>query len=133
MKKNQENNWPNKIINFIGWFILLLGIYATIKTSFNFVFYKNKYPTDPVIGPSFLYPKYEEECYEQFNYPLYNEKGEPRKPNKDEEIIREQQTKNCLKKIEKNREITKQNDIWISFMLVFLGGGILLTKKFYLK
>ncbi|GAB4218736.1 MAG: hypothetical protein Fur009_1230 [Candidatus Microgenomates bacterium] len=132
MKKN-DNNWPNKIINFLGWLILLLGIYATIKTSFNFIYFKNKYPTDPVLGPNFSYPKYEEECYEQFNYPLYNEKGLPREPDKAEEKIRRENIKNCLKKIEKNRELTKQNDIWTSFMLIFIGAGILVTKRFYLK
>lgn len=47
--------------------------------------------------------------------------------------MRHEQINNCLKKIEKNREMTKQNDIWTSFMLVFLGTGILITKRFYLK
>lgn len=130
--KNKNNSWPEKVINFLGWLILLVGIYATIKTSFNFFYYK-KYPVDPVIGPGFFYPKYEEECYEQNNYPFFDEKGKPRKPSLEEERLRKENIKNCIKKIDKQREQTKQNDVWISFMLVFLGGGILYTKRFYLK
>ncbi len=130
--KKTENNWPNKIINFISWLDLLLGIYATIKVSFNLIYYK-KYPTDPVLGVNYSYPKYEEQCYAQDNYPLYDEKGQPRKANFEEEKIRQQNIKSCLKEIEKNRETTKQNDIWTAFLLVFVGGGILITKRFYLK
>jgi len=130
--KNNNNSWIEKIINFLGWFILLLGIYAAIKTSFN-IFYYKKYPVDPVIGPAFFYPKYEEECYEQNNYPLYDEKGKLRKPTSEEEKIRKENINNCINKINKQREITKQNDMWTSFMLVFLGVGILYTKKFYLN
>ena len=39
--KNKNNSWPEKVINFLGWLILLVGIYATIKTSFNFFITKN--------------------------------------------------------------------------------------------
>ncbi|GIW62302.1 MAG: hypothetical protein KatS3mg090_0128 [Patescibacteria group bacterium] len=129
---NFVSNWPNKIINFIGWFILLLGIYAVLKTTFNILYYE-KYPTDPVIGFGISYPRYEEECYDQNNYPLYNEKGEIRSPSEQEKRIFQENVKRCLDKLEKNRQINKLNDIWFSFMLVFLGGGILFTKRFYLK
>jgi len=47
--------------------------------------------------------------------------------------MQEKNTKICLERIKKQREQTRENDIWTSFMLVFLGGGILYTKKFYLN
>ena len=92
-------------------------------------FYYKKYP----VGPSFFYSKYEEECHEQNNYPLFDEKGILKKTSLEEERLRKENIKNCIKKIDKQREKTKQNDVWTSFMLVFLGGGILYTKRFYLK
>jgi hypothetical protein len=132
--KNKNNSWPEKVINFLGWFILLVGIYAVIKTTYNHLYLKNNYPLTPVINLNiFSYPDFEENCYQQFSYPYYDDKGKPRPPFKEEKEMQEKNLKICLERIKKQREQTKQNDVWISFMLVFLGGGILYTKRFYLK
>jgi hypothetical protein len=129
--KIKNDSWATKFINLLGWFVLLLGIYSTIRTTFNTLYYK-QYPAHPVIGFG-SYPQFDEECYEQNVYPLYDPAGQVRKPTAEEERIRSENINNCLKKLERVREQTKTNDRWTSFMLVFLGGGILYTKRFYIK
>ena len=132
--KNKNNSWPEKIINFLGYFLLLLGIYASIKTIYNHLYFKTQYPLVPVVNINpFSYYESEENCYQQFSYPYYDDKGKPRQPFKEEKEMQEKNIKICLEKVKKQREQIKQNDVWISFMLVFLGGGILFTKRFYLK
>jgi len=131
--KNKNNSWVEKIINFLGYFLLLLGIYASVKTLYNHLYLK-KYPLTPVINFNiFSYPDFEENCYQQFSYPYYDDKGKPRNPYKEEKELQEKNLKICLERIKKQREETKQNDVWTSFMLVFLGVGILYTKRFYLN
>jgi len=131
---NKNHSWVEKIINFLGYFFLLLGIYASIKTLYNHLYFKNKYPLIPVVSINpFSYYESEENCYQQFSYPYYDDKGKPRPPYKEEKEMQEKNLKICLERIKRQRQQTKQNDIWTSFMLVFLGVGILYTKGFYLK
>lgn len=132
MKKNRKkpNHWIEKLISFLGFFIFLLGIYASLRTGYNFIFLKNNYPTIPVITLNpFPYSSFEEDCYQQFNYPYYNEKGQPREPLKQEKELRQQNINNCLKRIEKQRRETKINDAWTSIFLLFLGGSIIIYSK----
>lgn len=130
MKKNKPNNSIEKLITFFGFFILFLGIYASLRTSFNFIFLKNNYPTISVININpFPYSTYEEDCYQQFNYPYYDDKNRPRKLYKEEEELRDKNIKNCLKRIEKQRRETKINDVWVSVFLLFLGGIIIIYSK----
>lgn len=133
-KTNQNHSWINKIINFIGYLFLLIGIYALIKTSYNFIYLKNNYPITPVIGFNpFGYYQTEEDCYQQFNYPLYDEKGQPREANSFEKKLQQENIKNCLNKIKRQKEENKINDIWTTLFFLILGAGIHLTKRFYLK
>jgi hypothetical protein len=131
MKKN--NLSVNKIINFIGYFFLILGFFALVKISFNFIYYK-EYPLTPVLPFNpFTYYQTEEDCKNQFNYPYYNEKGEIRPPSNDEKKIQEKNLESCLKKVKQDRENNKINDIWTAILFLILGGGINLTKKWYLE
>lgn len=130
MKKNKPNHWIEKLISFLGFFIFLLGIYASLRTGYNVIFLKNNYPTTSVINLNpFPSSSFEEDCYQQFNYPYYDEKGQPRKPYKEEEELRRENIKNCLKRIEKQRKETMINDIWTSIFFLFLGGVILIYSK----
>ena len=120
-KKEKTCEWLSTLINFVGWLFVLIGIYAALKTSFNLIYYKDKYPVNPVIGFSFVYPRYEEDCYRP-PFDLEDDK------EKSQEYIQF-----CINKIKKARKETKQKDIWTSFSFLFIGGGILITKRFYLK
>lgn len=134
-KTNQQNHsWINKLINFLGYFFLILGIYALTKTSFNYIYYKNKYPLSPAISLNpFYYYQTEEDCQQQFNYPVYDEKGNPKEPTSAEKKIQEKNIKNCLEKVKRQREENKINDLWTAIFLLTLGIGIHLTKRFYLR
>lgn len=132
--ENNQNLWINKIINFLGYFFIILGIYALIRISYNNIYLKDTYPLSPVISINpFVYYQTEEDCYQQFNYPFYDEKGKPREPSSSEKKFRDENIKNCLKRIKNQREENRVNDMWLTFFLFVLGGGIHLTKKFYLK
>lgn len=133
-KNKKDSLWINKIINFLGYFFIILGVYALIKTSFNYIFYSKKYPLTPVLSINpFYYYQTEEDCYQQYNYPIYDDKGKPREPNSYEKKMREDNIKNCLEKIEKQRSENKINDVWTTIFLLLMGFGIHWTKKFYLK
>lgn len=130
MNEKKPNHWIEKLISFLGFFIFLLGIYASLRTGYNLIFLKNNYPTTSVINLNpFPYSSFEEDCYQQFNYPYFDDKGRPRKPYREEQELRQENIKNCLKRIEKQRRETKINDIWISFFLLFFGGSIIIYSK----
>ncbi|MFN4212957.1 MAG: hypothetical protein ACK4FL_03295 [Microgenomates group bacterium] len=103
-----------------------------IRVSFNNVFLKEKYPLSSVFL-NIPYYQTEEDCYQQFNYPLYTEKGQPREPNTYEKKLQNESIKNCLNKVKKQREENRINDIWLTLFFLILGGGIHLTKKFILN
>jgi len=130
MKKN--NLSVNKIINFIGYLFLILGFFALVKISFNFIYYK-EYPLTPLLPLNpFAYYQTEEDCRIQFNYPYYDDKGKARTPSKEEKEFQEKSIENCVKKVKRDRENNKINDIWTAILFLALGGGINLTKKWYL-
>lgn len=131
--KNQSI-WINKTINFLGYFFIILGFYALIKVSYNNVFLKDNYPLTSVLNINpFSYYQTEEDCYQQYNYPLYNQKGQLREPENHEKKIQQENVKTCINKVRKQREENKINDIWQTIFLFVLGIGIHLTKRFYLK
>ncbi len=127
-------DWAKALINFVGWLLVLAGIYAALKTSFNVMYYKGKYPVDPIIGISSVYPKNEEDCYETslIGFPE-NEIGISKSQREQAEKRRERLFKICMARVKKAREEAKIKDIWTSFLFLFIGSGILLTKRFYLK
>ncbi len=124
--------WPQVFVNFFGWLLFLLGIYISLKIIFNLVYFKEKYPVQPIIGYSNVFPQYEEDCYQGtfVEIPRKDLDLQETRNYKDE---MEREIKNCISKIRKARKETKIRDIWSSFMFMFLGGGILITKRFYLK
>lgn len=129
MKSNKH--WFSTFVNYSGWLMLLLGIFFSIKFIFNLVYYK-EYPLNNIFFFPF-YPKTQEECYQQSFYPLYDEKGITRKPNQYEEELRKNNYNNCINQLKNNRKEAKIRDFWLAFGFIFVGGGVLLTKKLYLK
>lgn len=130
MIKNQL--WINKLINFLGFLFLIIGLYALIRTSYNFYFLKDKYPTSSIFSLFPSYPSSVEDCEQQYTYPLYDEKGKLRSPSPYEEKERKKQVKLCLKQLKKMSQDAFEKDLWTTLFFLFLGSGILITKRFYL-
>ena len=131
---NNKQSKTNAFISLIGLFLLLMGIFMTVRTGVNLIFFK-KYPTTGIMAiatPFFggmPYSQREEDC---MMYPqmYYKPDGQPRTATADEKKMEEQQKKSCVSGVEQSREAAKINDISSSLLFVFLGLGVLIGKRF---
>jgi hypothetical protein len=120
-------------IHLIATILLLIGIYASLRTMINMKFF-DKYPTAGVLTLSFVYPPYypkEEDCF--YSQPYFDEKGKIRKATIEELSSEKIAQQRCVNDVKNTRENTKMNDINMSTFFLFLGAGILITKKFFFK
>ncbi len=122
----------NSIVSFIGLILLLLGIFATVKTGVNLVFFK-KYPTYGVLSLNFMgmppFMSREEDCL-IFPQTYFNQAGAPRVASDDEKRMEKLQKEMCIGAVKQNRESAKINDISTSLLFLFLGVGVLVGKKY---
>lgn len=133
MEKKQSKTHP--FISLLGLLLLLLGVYMTVRTCTNFIFFK-KYPTTgvmpvmPFYGGGMPYSQREDDCYMYYPQTYFKPDGLPRTATIDEKKMEEQQKKSCLSGVEQARETAKVNDISSSLLFVFLGLGVLIGKRF---
>lgn len=131
MEKRQSK--ANTFVSLLGLLLLLLGIYMTVRTGINLVYFK-KYPTTGVM--SFItpfgmpYSQREEDC---MFYPqtYFKPDGQPRTATKEEKKMEEQQKNVCISGVVQTREATKINDISSSLLFLFLGLGVLIGKRYF--
>ncbi len=128
---SKTNTW----ITFIGVILLLIGIYASVRTVINLKAFE-RYPQEGVVSFSFggqpAYYQREEDC----SYPrtYYDVTGQKTRPPTDEEKEQEKRDqKNCLSSVKDARERAKVNDISQSLLFLFLGVGVLTTRKIFFK
>ena len=126
-----SNSW----ILCIGVLLLLIGIYALSRTIINIVAFP-KYPTTGVISINFSgvspYTQKEGDCtYLRMYYKDDNKTT--RLPTEEEKAQENLEIKNCLASVTEVRDEAKVNDISQSTLFLFLGIGILLFRKFFLK
>ena len=132
--KNKPSK-ANAFISLIGLFLLLMGVFMTVRTGVNLAFFK-KYPTTGVMTvamPFFggmPYSQREEDCM-MYPQTYYKPDGQPRAATADEKIMAEQQKKSCISGVEQARDAAKINDISSSLLFIFLGLGVLIGKKFF--
>lgn len=114
-------------ITFIGLIMLLVGIYGSVRTVLNFTLFP-KYPTSGAInltGTPFYFGPREEDCmYISSPPPMM---GTDAKAAATETEI---QKKNCLAGVKSAQEQAKVNDIGQSALFLFLGVGILASRKY---
>ncbi len=129
MKQQKSSNW----ISFISIVCILIGFYALARLTFNLV----AYPAYPMTGviPFFQtnqYVQQERDCqYPPMTY--YNTDGNMRKATAEEMQFETQQRQMCLDTVRDARILAKTNDINFSLFFLFIGIGIVVTKKFFLK
>ncbi|MBI2011601.1 hypothetical protein HYS91_02415 [Candidatus Daviesbacteria bacterium] len=130
--KDSVSNW----FLFVGTVLFLIGLFAALKTAANFTLF-TQYPTGSAVVPlniSGIPPYYgqrEEDC--QIPYSAYYPATD-QVPS--EEFQKEQQKKDqesCLRVVKRERENAKINDISQAAFYLFLGAGLLATRKLLLK
>ncbi len=146
--KNQNDRKPNAWITLIGFVLLLIGLYSSIRTAVNLIVFP-KYPTVSVLsfGSAGFYGPREEDCMiypppftdeivatgnTSINVGL--ETIEEKKQLMEQKKMMEDQAKKqqeaCISGAVQMREQTKVNDISQSLLFLFLGGGVLLVRKY---
>lgn len=121
------------IVAFLALILFLLGMYAAIRTGMNMLLLK-KYPSVGVFTLNLIgnpTGQREEDCIYTINYT--NPDGSPRKPNADDKKSEEEQQKRCIDGIKEARDTARFNDINSSVVLLFLGGCLLVVRRFFLR
>lgn len=122
MRKNKQE-YP--FLTMVAVLLLLLGIYATARTAVNFLLF-SRYPTTGVINLNFSGmasyggPR-EEDCDSISSYP----------GDQSTAASIAKQKASCLSSVKETRDGAKVNDISTSVLLLFLGGGLLASKKYF--
>lgn len=122
-------------ITFIGVILLLLGIYGSVRTVINMYAFE-KYPQGGVlsINLSGQPPYYQKES--DCSYPpspMYDAAGKPLPITPEQAKIDAQNKANCLAGVQDAREQAKVNDISQSLLFLFLGVGVLVSHRFFIK
>ena len=134
MKTQVSDKKPHVWITFIGFILFLIGIYGSVRTSVNFLAF-SRYPSQgvfnmmgvPMYGPS------EQDCINTMYSPPYPlDSGKI--SEEDRQMMKEQEKKqmdSCLNSVMQAREQAKVNDVSQSLLLLLLGGGTLVVRKYF--
>lgn len=116
--------------------MILIGMFAAGRTIVNIALFPHLYPQSGVlainIGGQQPYYQRETDC----NYPptlSYDPSGKVAAPNPEQTKIDVQNKQNCLAGVTDTREQTKVNDIATSVLFLFVGFGLLVTRRFFFK
>jgi len=129
--KSKAPTW----ITFIGLMLVLVGLYATVRTGINLAAFE-KYPQGGVLSfniGSMPVPYFQQE--KDCNYPqtFYDNSGKIRPASPEEKANVEVQKQQCLDSVKEMRNQAKINDISQSLLFLFLGVGVLVTRKIFFK
>lgn len=118
------------IITFVSAIVLLIAFYATIRLALNLTLYQ-KYPTTGILP--FLTTYYsstnENSCYYPQTY--YDAEGKTREATATEKTSEIANQNYCLSNINDSRNAAKTNDISQTTLLLFLGAGLFISRKFF--
>lgn len=137
----EQNNTKNSWVVFIGFVLALVGVYGCARTMINMIAFEKYpqegvYPALPFFQPA--YPTYfgrEGDCLANYgiNYPMYDASGKPVKQTEEEKAEQKKQQEiqkqNCLDGVKESRDKAKVNDISQSLLALFIGAGVLASKK----
>ena len=133
---NQNDKKPNVWITLIGFLLILVGIYGSVRTAVNIVALP-KYPSISIFTLGSMggfYGPREEDCLMGMGiFPPYPTEVGKSISEEDKKLMKEQEKKQqeaCINSAIQAREQTKVNDISQSLLFLFLGGGVLLVRKY---
>lgn len=129
INKPKAHTW----IAFVGSVLLLIGIYASVRTTLNVMLF-DRYPQNGVLSinfnaGSFPYFQLEKDCGYPQTYTTTD--GKPRPASPEEKKNEQEQKRLCLEGVKEARNNAKVNDINSSLFFLFLGAGILVTRKLF--
>jgi len=133
--KNQNDKKPNVWITLIGFILLLVGIYGSVRTAVNIVALP-KYPSISVFTLGFMggfYGPREEDCVSMPFYGIDTINSGKSLTDEEKKNMKEQEKKqqeSCISAAVQTRYQTKVNDISQSVLFLFLGGGVLLVRRY---
>lgn len=138
MAGDVNSSRPNAWVTLIGLVLTLIGIYGSARTVVNLVAFP-KYPTAGVLtfnfmGSGMYYPR-EEDCMMQVGMDIVPYPGETALAlsAEDKSLRKEQEKKQqeiCMSGVVVAREQAKVNDMSQSLLFLFLGGGVLVARKY---
>ncbi len=116
--------------------MLLIGVFAAIRTVANIYVFPTAYPQAGALALSLggQQPYYQKES--DCNYPptpSYDPAGKMIAPSAEQTKIDGQNKANCLAGVKDSREQAKVNDIATSAMFLFVGFGLLVMRRFFFK
>lgn len=122
-------------VSFIGLLLLLIGIYATVRTAINLAVFE-KYPLGGALsinfsgGPAFYGPR-EEDCLLMPPAPYLYEEGNSLSSSEEAMVKQKEkeQQQSCINSAKEARDQAKVNDISQSLLFLFLGAGVLITRR----
>jgi hypothetical protein len=139
----EPNKKQSQWLTFIGVILLLSGIYGIARTSINMLAFEKYpqegvYPALPFLQTSYpVYSQREGDCIANYGiiYPVYDASGKPVKQTAEEKAEAQKQQdiqkQNCLDGVKESRDKAKINDISQSFLMLFLGAGVLVARKIF--
>lgn len=133
---NNKSKFPTWV-TFIGFLLVLLGVYGSVRTAINLVLFE-KYPSAGVYSFNFMgvpyYQQREEDCENiSLGYPppvdistgISGKFSEGQMKNE-----QEKQKMLCLSSVRESRSQAKINDISQSILFLFLGAGVMVSRKY---
>lgn len=127
----EHTHHPSSWITFIGIVFLLIGIFASARTIYN-IATMPAYPQSGVLyfNTSGMVPYFQRASDCTQTQPYYGQDGTVRQPNEAEQKQQTMTQDNCLKGVTDAQQQAKTNDIGTSVFFVFLGLGVLLSRRF---
>lgn len=134
MAEEKNTSRANTWVTFIGVILLLVGIYASARTVINLKAF-SKYPQAGVLSFSFggQAPYYQRESDCSYPQSYYAPDGQVRPPTDAEKKQEQDTVKRCVDAVTDSREQAKVNDISQSLLFLFLGVGVLASRRIFFR
>ncbi len=121
----------DKFILFVGVLSVLLGMFSAFRVGLNYKLYPGKYPTAGIFSPGY-YGQREEDCIYPMG-PYFTEKSVPRKPTAEETEMEKLNQERCLSQVKEARKTTEISDLNTIAFFLFIGIGVLASKKIFMN
>lgn len=120
----------DKFILFVGVLAILLGLFSAFRVGLNYKLYPGKYPTTGLFNPGY-YGQREEDCLYPMG-PYFTEKGMTRQPSVEETQLEKTNQDRCLSQVKEARRNTEISDLTTVAFFLFIGAGVLVSKKIFM-
>jgi hypothetical protein len=121
----------DKFILFVGVLSILLGLFSAFRVGINYKLYPGKYPTTGLFNPGY-YGQREEDCTYPMG-PYFDEKSMRREASAEETKMEQLNQERCLSQVKEARRNTEISDLTTEAFFLFIGIGVLASKKIFMN